>query len=301
MWTYPLLDATVGATVHVKHENIQPTGAFKVRGGLNLLAGWSAEERARGVVTFSTGNHAQSIAYAARHFDVPVTVVMPDGANEAKVAAVRALGARVDLHGDVLEDCRAHATELARGSGARLVEPGADAALISGVATAYLEIVEAVPDLDAVFVPVGSGTGAAGAALVLSALAPRARVIAVQSVLAPAAHDSWRAGRLLSRPNRTAVEGLASGTAFALPQAIMADRLADFLLVGDADILAAQRVLVRDAHTLAEGAGATALAGLLAVRDAFAGARVAVMCTGGVVGATELAALSAGAAASRVG
>ena len=287
MWSYPLLDETVGATVHVKHENTQPTGAFKVRGGLNLLASWPVEERARGVVTFSTGNHAQSIAYAARHFAVPCTVVMPEGANEAKVAAVRALGAVVELRGAVLEDCQRCAAEIAARSGARLVEPGADGALVSAVATAYLEIIEAVPELDAVFVPVGSGTGAAAACLVFGALAPRCRVIAVQSARSPAAHDSWRAGELVSRPNRTAVEGLATGRGFALPQAIMADRLADFLLVDDADIVAAQRVLLRDAHTLAEGAGAAALAGLLAVRDRFAGGRVAVVCTGGVVSAAE--------------
>ncbi|HEY4018443.1 MAG TPA: pyridoxal-phosphate dependent enzyme [Pseudonocardiaceae bacterium] len=292
MWSYPLLDETVGATVYIKHEQVQPTGAFKVRGGLNLLAGWSDEERGRGVVTFSTGNHAQSIAYAARHFAVACTVVMPVDASEAKVHAVRALGARVDLHGAVLEDCGTYATELADRDGARLVEPGADAALISGVATAYLEMIEAVPDLDMVFVPVGSGTGAAAACLVVSALAPRCRVIAVQSGRAQAAHDSWRAGEVLSRPNRTAVAGLATGTGFALPQAIMARHLADFLLVDDADIVAAQRILLRDAHTLVEGAGAAALAGLLAVRDTVAGARVAVMCSGGMVGPAEVAVLS---------
>jgi threonine dehydratase len=134
-----------------------------------------------------------------------------------------------------------------------------------------------------VFVPVGSGTGAAGACLVLRALAPRCAVVAVQSASAPAAHDSWRAGELLSRPNRTMIAGLATGTGFALPQAIMARQLADFLLVDDADIVAAQRILLRDAHTLAEGAGAAALAGLLAVRGTVAGARVAVMCSGGMV------------------
>lgn len=292
MWTYPLLNATVGATVHVKHENVQPTGAFKVRGGLNLLAGWSAEQRALGVVTFSTGNHAQSVAYAARHFGAPCTVVMPDGANEAKVAAVRALGAVVESYGAVLEDCREHATELAERTGARLVEPGADAALVSAVATAYLEIIEAAPDLDAVFVPVGSGTGAAGACLVMSALAPHCQVIAVQSAQAPAAHDSWRAGRPVDRPNRTRIAGLATGTGFALPQAIMAGRLTDFLLVDDADVHAAQRVLLRDAHTFAEGAGAAALAGLLAVSDEFEGARVAVVCSGGMVGAEDVAVLN---------
>jgi threonine dehydratase len=207
----------------------------------------------------------------------------------------------VELRGAVLEDTRRHAAELALRRSARLVEPGADAALVSAVATTYLEIIEAAPNLDAVFVPVGSGTGAAAACLALEALAPRCQVIAVQSSASPAAHDSWRTGRLVSRPNRTAVEGLATGTGFALPQAIMAGRLTDFLLVDDADIFAAQRILLRDAHTLAEGAGAAALAGLLAVRDGFEGARVAVVCSGGVVSAAEVAALSSAAAGARAG
>jgi len=297
-WEYPALSEAAGCALHVKHENVQPVGAFKVRGGLNLLAGLDPEQRHLGVVTCSTGNHAQSMAYAARLAAVPCRVVMPAGANEAKVRATRALDAEVVLHGATLEDAAAHAADLARRHRARLVSPGDEPALIAGVATAYLELFGAVPDLDAVVVPVGSGTGAAAACLVARALAPGCEVIAVQSTDSPAAHDSWRAGLCLDRPNRTTVEGLATGRAFELPQKILRDVLTDFVLVADAAIHRAQALLVSHAHTLAEGAGAAALAAVLARPRRFAGRSVAVVCTGGNIGPHELATLTAGTAAS---
>lgn len=293
-WAYPALDEVVGAGVVVKHENVQPVGAFKVRGGLVLLAGMSAAERARGVVTYSTGNHAQSMAYACARYGVPCTVVMPAGANEAKVRAVRALGGTVELSGAGLAEAQEYAEKVAAGSGATLVSPGDVPALVAGVGTVYLELFEAYPELDAVVVPVGSGSGAAGACLVAAELAPRCRVIGVQSAAAPAGHDSWRAGECVTRPNRTVVEGLATGRGFEVPQRILRGGLADFWLVADDEIAAAQRLLATHAHTLAEGAGAAALAGLLARAGEFAGRRVAVVCTGGNASAREIAALGAG-------
>jgi threonine dehydratase len=295
-WSYPVLDAEVGATVVVKHENVQPTGAFKVRGGLTLLAGLAAEERARGLVTYSTGNHAQSIAYACAAYGVPCTVVMPAGASAGKVRAVRALGATVELHGEDMAVAQQRAEEVAARPGAGrplLVSPGDTAALVAGVGTLYLELFERYPDLDAVLVPVGSGTGVAAACLVAAEVAPRCRVVGVQSAASPAAHDSWRTGACVSRPDRTVVAGLATGRGFDLPQRLMRDRLAGFHLVDDAAIGAAQALLATHAHTLAEGAGAAALAGVLAAPADYAGRRVAVICTGGNAPTTELAALAA--------
>jgi threonine dehydratase len=288
MWSYPALDAVAGATVHVKHENTQPMGAFKVRGGLTLLAGLPADQRARGLVTYSTGNHAQSIAYACATFGTPCTVVMPETASAEKVRALRALDATVVLHGPDLAAAERHAHEL---PDAVPVSPADTPPLLAGVGTLYLEILEAQPDLDAIVVPVGSGTGAAAAGLVAAKLAPRCRVIAVQSTAAPAAHDSWRAGECVARPNRTRVDGLATGRGFALTQQLMRAHLADFRLVTDAQIAAAQRLLATHAHTLAEGAGAAALAAVLARPEEFAGRRVAVVCTGGNASAAEIAAL----------
>ena len=288
-WHYPVLDAAVGAQVWVKHENAQPVGAFKVRGGLTLLASLDAKQRASGVVAASTGNHAQSVAYAAAHFGAPCTIVMPRNADPAKAAAVRALGATLVLEGELFDDCRVIAERIARESGAYYVDSGNEPALIAGVGTAAVELFESAPELDALFVPIGSGTGAAGACLAAAHLAPRCRVIGVQSAQAPAAYESWRAGDLLERPNRTVIEGVSTGHAFAVPQVIMREHLHDFLLVDDADIRAAQRLLLTSAHTMAEGAGAAALAGLWSKRSDYAGRRVGVICSGGNASEAELA------------
>ena len=291
MWSYPLLDAAVGATVFVKHENAQPVGAFKVRGGVTLLAGMSPAERERGTVTYSTGNHAQSLAYASALYGAPCTVVMPAAANQAKAAAVRGWGAEVVLAGDTLEGAQQCAEEHAARTGARLVSPGDTPELLAGVGTLYLEILEAQPDLDAIIAPIGSGTGASAAAVVAAELAPKCRVIGVQSAASPAAHDSWQSGDLESRPNHTRVDGLATGRGYALPQRILRAHLADFVLVTDERITEAQCLLATAAHTLAEGAGAAALAAVLDRPEYYAGQRIAIVCTGANTNPAELAAL----------
>ncbi|GII61488.1 serine/threonine dehydratase [Sphaerisporangium krabiense] len=287
MWSYPVLNERLGAEVHVKHENVQPTGAFKVRGGINLLARLPRSRRERGVLAYSTGNHAQSIAYAARLFGAPCTIVMPENPNEAKVAAVRALGATVEIKGATMVEAGEHAAALAGERGLHLVGVADDPDLIAGVGSLYLEMLTERPDLDVIVVPVGAGTGASAACLVTRAVAPRCRVVAVQSAGAPAAHDSWREGRLVRRPVRTAADGLATGSAFALPQEILRG-LDDFVLVSDDDIRAAQWLLLSEAHTLAEMAGAAPPAALLARKDAFAGLKVGLVCTGGNAGPAEL-------------
>ncbi|MBB2942330.1 threonine dehydratase [Actinoplanes lutulentus] len=291
IWSYPLVDRVAGANVLVKHENTQPVGAFKVRGGLTLLSNMTEAERCHGVVTYSTGNHAQSIAYASRVFGAPCTVVMPASASESATKKVEAWGARAVRTGDSLEAAERYAREHAAETGARLVSPGDTPELIAGVGTLYLEILEAHPDLDAIVVPVGSGTGAAAACLVAAELAPGCEVIGVQSSASPAAHDSWRAGTLVERPNRTAVAGLATGRGYALPQRMIAGRLSEFLLVTDDEISEARRLLATAAHTLAEGAGAAALAAVLTHAKLFAGRRVAVVCTGANATIAEMSSL----------
>jgi threonine dehydratase len=216
MWSYPVLNAAVGATVHVKHENTQPIGAFKARGALTLMSSLTG-----GTVTYSTGNHAQAMAWASHLYDLPCTVVMPEDANPSKVAAVRAWGASVVLTGAVLADAEAHAVELAAATGQRLVSPGDTPELLAGVGTLYVEILTARPDLSAILVPVGSGTGLAAATVVARELAPGCEVIGVQSTASPAAHDAWRSGAPCTRPNRTLVEGLSTGRSYDLPQQIM--------------------------------------------------------------------------------
>ncbi len=182
---YPMLDQLLGAQVYVKHENYQPIGAFKVRGGINFMAHLSPAERERGVVTASTGNHGQSIAYAAQLFGVRAVIVAPEQSNRVKVEAMRAYGAEVVLSGADFEASKQHGRTLEREQGLRFVSSGDEPLLIAGVATYTLEILQSLPEVDVIIVPVGGGSGAAGTALVAKTLKPSCRVIAVQASGAP--------------------------------------------------------------------------------------------------------------------
>lgn len=291
-WSYPLLDEVVGSCVVVKHENAQPTGAFKVRGGVNLALQLSREQRAAGLVTASTGNHAQSVCYGARLVGARAVVVVPESAPPSKVAAVRALGGEVVVHGPTMNEASDEARRVAGERGMRYVDPGNDPDIVHGHATVYLELLRQYPDLDVVYVPVGSGTGASGACVVRDALAPGCRVVAVQSEAAPAAHEAWRTGAPAQAPCLTRSSGLATGRSFALPQAVLAGRLDDFLLVSDLQLDAAAGLLARHAHTLAETAGAAGLAGLLVDPDKRD--RCAVVVTGGNASEDEIGRLARG-------
>lgn len=285
---YPALDALLNTRVYVKHENYQPVGAFKVRGGVNLVSQMSAEERARGVIAASTGNHGQSVAYAARLFGVKAIIVVPEKANPGKVAAMQGMGAEVIFHGSIYDEAKGYCEALAREHGYRYIHSGDEPLLIAGVATAYLEMLENQPELDVIIVPIGGGSGAAGAGIVAKAVKPSVHVIGVQSTASPAAYESWRQHRLVEAPNRTLAEGLATGVAFSLPQAIMAQTLDDFIQVSDQEILQAIVWMVECAHTLTEGAGASALAAAYRLRADLAGLRVGIMCSGGNVSLEQL-------------
>ncbi|PFG43179.1 threonine dehydratase [Isoptericola jiangsuensis] len=289
---YPALDDVAHAAgahdtrLVVKHENLQRTGSFKARGALNLLLHQGAPPA--GIVGYSTGNHAQALAHAARQVGAPCTIVMPQAPNPVKERAVRALGADVVLHGADLTTAAAHAAHLAAARDARLVSAADEPDLVAGVATATLELLEDTGHLDVLVVPVGGGSGAAAACLVTSAFAPHVDVVGVQATGAPAAHDSWRTGHLVTRPIRTRAEGLATGRGFALTQGLMRTGLADFLLVDDDAISRAQHAYLTAARTVAEGAGAAALAAVLTHPDRFAGRRVGVVCSGGNASPDEL-------------
>ncbi|WP_435772096.1 threonine ammonia-lyase, partial [Nocardioides sp. SYSU DS0651] len=261
--SHPLLDEAAGAAVLVKHEGVLPTGSFKVRGGVHLAARLTPAEEQHGLVTCSTGNHAQSVAYGARLAGVRATVVMPESAPQVKRDAVAALGADVVVAGTSLGEASSHARALAAETGGSFICP-TDPRIVLGHATAYLELFAEAPELAAVYVPVGSGTGAAGACLVRDVLAPGCRVVGVQSDAAPAGWRSWRSGTIETAPATTRASGLATTTGYELPQRMLRGRLDRFLLVSDDAIDHAAHLLATRAHTLAEGAGAAALAGLLA-------------------------------------
>jgi threonine dehydratase len=207
LYRYPALDALTGARLWVKHENHQPVGAFKVRGGVNLVSQLSADERRRGVIAASTGNHGQSVAYAADLFGVRAVICMPERANPVKVGSMQALGAEVAFRGRDFDEAREYCEELAAGDGYRYIHSGNEPALIAGVATCTLELIEARPDVEVIVVPVGGGSGAAAACVVAKAVRPSITVIGVQSAAAPAAYRSWRAGSLVQDTTSTFAEG----------------------------------------------------------------------------------------------
>ncbi|MGZ3608691.1 MAG: threonine ammonia-lyase [Ktedonobacteraceae bacterium] len=264
-----------------KHENYEPVGAFKVRGGINLVSQLSREEREKGVIAASTGNHGQSVAYAARLFGVKAIIVVPENANSGKVAAMQGMGAEVVFHGANFDQSKKRCEALAQEYGYRYIHSGDEPLLIAGVATEALEMLEDEPDLEVIFVPIGGGSGAAGVSIVAHAVNPHIQVIGVQSEASPAAYESWRQKRIVEAPNRTFAEGLATGVAFELPQKIMKELLQDFMLVSEEEIMHAMVWMIERAHTLAEGAGAASLAGAYRMRDQLKGKKIGLICSGG--------------------
>lgn len=287
---YPALDAVLGFEAWVKHENHHPVGAFKVRGGVNLIARLSPAEREAGVIGASTGNHGQSIAWAARRFGVRATIVVPKGANPAKMDAMRSLGATLVEHGASFDDARLHAAELAQRDGSRYIHSGDEPDLIAGVGTYAAEMLDAQPGLEAILVPVGGGSGAAGCCIVASHRRPGLEVIGVQSAQAPAAYESWRQGKAVEVPARTWAEGLATGTPFDLPQSILRGPhgLKDFVLVGDGEIRAAVLLLLEKTRNLAEGAGAAATAAAVQLRGGLKDKKVGIVLSGGNLSVPQL-------------
>lgn len=285
---YPAVNALIGAQVYIKHENYQPVGAFKVRGGINLISQLTAEERARGVIGASTGNHGQSIAFAARLFGVKACIVVPEGANPGKVAAMHGMGAEIVMHGAGFDEARLHCEVLARERGCRYIHSGDEPLLIAGVATGPLEMLEDEPELDTLLVPIGGGSGAAGACIVARAVNPAIRVIGCQAAAAPAAFLSWQERRVVEVPSRTFAEGLATGAPFSLPQAILRQGLHDFVLLSEEEILQAMVWMIERAHTLAEGAGAAALAAAYKLRAELQGKKIGIVCSGGNISLAQL-------------
>jgi threonine dehydratase len=281
------VSAALGLEVWLKCENLLPTAAFKVRGGLNLI-GRDPTAQA-GVIGASTGNHGQSLAYAGGVFGVPVTIVVPKGANPLKLAAMRANGATIVEHGNDYDDAREECERRAAASGMRYVHSGNEPYLIAGVATAALEVLLERPDIDAFIVPVGGGSGASGAALVAKTLRPDITVIGVQAEGASAAYRAWRDGAPRSTERAaTFADGLATRTSFDLPQRMLAAMLDDFVLVTDDELYAAMRLLLVEGHIVAEGAGAAPVAAARRMAERLSGKHVACWVSGGNATAESL-------------
>jgi len=279
---HPLLDAETGLTIHVKHENHNPTGAFKVRGGLNLIASLSNDERARGVITASTGNHGQSISFASQRAGVSCIVAVPRGNNPDKNAAMRAFGATVVEEGKDFDEAREWVEREAATSGRRYVHSANEPLLIAGVGTYALEIFEDLPDPDVILVPIGGGSGACGCCIARTGLGKKTRVIGVQAAEADAFTRSWRGPeRVSTEKTGTFAEGLATRYSFDLTFDILKRELDDIVTLTEAELEEGVRMALRATHNLAEGAGAATLAAAGKLRDQLRGKTIVCVMSGG--------------------
>ena len=279
---HPLLDAESGLSIWVKHENHNPTCAFKVRGGLNLVGSLTPAERARGIVTASTGNHGQSIALASRLHGVACTVFVPEGNNPDKNAAMRAYGATVEEGGVDFDDARERCERRAADTGARYVHSANEPMLLAGVGTYALELFEQLPDVDVVYVPIGGGSGACGLITVRNALRAKTRIVGVGAANADAVFRSWQgAERVTGAAANTFAEGVATRVTFDLTFGILKQYLDDFVQLSEDELAEGVRLALRTTHNLAEGAGAAALAAAVKHKHQLTGQRVACIMSGG--------------------
>jgi len=290
---YATLSALIGAEIYIKHENHHPVGAFKVRGGLNLAAHLTSEQRKGGLYTASTGNHGQSIAFAARAYEIQATIAVPEGANPGKVAAMRGLGATVIFHGADFDTAREWITGIAEEKGGIFVSP-TDEKLIQGVGTYALEILEELPDVETIIVPVGAGSGVCGTSIVAKNINAKIEVIGAQSAQAPAMKLSWESGELIAGKMETFAEGVATRVPFENTQRIMRKYLDDFILVDDETIKQAIVLLLEHTHNLAEGAGAISLAAAIQLKDRLAGKKVVLIMSGGNLAVEKLKSILGG-------
>lgn len=293
---YAPLDEAVGGGVRllVKHENHQPTNAFKARNALSALLALDEAQRRRGVVAATRGNHGQGLAYAGRLLGIPVTVCVPVGNNPEKNEAIRGFGAELREAGSDYDEAVAAADVLVRERGMHLVHSTNDADVIAGAATLSLEMLEEAPELDALVVSVGGGSQAVGALVVARELRPGLRVYGVGAERAPGTHDSWHAGRPIPvAPGETMADGLATRGGYPMTFEALRNGLAGFVKVSEAELGTAIRLLLRTTHNLVEGAGAAGMAGVMRLREELAGQRVGIILSGGNIDAATLRAVLA--------
>jgi threonine dehydratase len=294
---HPLLEQETGLDIVVKHENHNPTGAFKVRGGANLIGSLSPDER-RGVITATTGNHGQSIALASRREGVPCTIVVPLGNNPEKNAAMRAFGAKLIEFGRDFDEAREQVERMQQDRGLRYVHSANEPLLIAGVGTYALEIFEEQPDVDVILVPIGGGSGACGCGIVRTALGSRAQVVGVQAARADAFARSWRGpSRVVGDNADTFAEGMATRVTFDLTFGILKRELDDIVTLTEDELAEGVRLALRATHNLAEGAGAAPLMAAVKLRDQLAGKRVVCVMSGGNIDRATLSRVLAGSSA----
>ncbi len=284
------LSQLTGCQVFLKFENLQYTASFKERGACNKLAQLAPDERRRGVIAMSAGNHAQGVAYHAQRLGIRAVIVMPRFTPGVKIERTRGFGAEVVLHGHTLDEARAHARALAEQQGLVFVHPYDDEAIMAGQGTVALEMLRDQPGLDALVVAVGGGGLIAGMATVARALRPDIEIIGIQTERFPSMFNVIK-GEHRPLGNSTIAEGIAVGTPGTLTQAVIRERVDDVLLVDEGDVEQAIVMLLEIEKTLVEGAGAASLAALLRYPQRFAGKRVGLVLSGGNIDPMLLASI----------
>ncbi|WDP84201.1 MAG: threonine/serine dehydratase [Desulfobacter sp.] len=284
---YPTLDRLVGGTIFVKHENHNPTGSFKIRGGLHLMHAL-AQKGVKGVVTYSTGNHGTSVAASAREFGLESIVVVPENSNPLKVRSIKDAGATLIEHGKDFEAAGRRVAELVEEQGLYFVHPANEPHIINGVATEFLEILEKVPDLDVMIIPIGAGSEAAAAMTVLKQIRPDIKIVGVQAAAASAAYQSWTHQKIVEAPNTTFAGGVATGIAYELPFSLYKEGLEDFVLLTEEELYQGIALAAHHTRNLAEGAGGACLRAAIKIREQLGGKKVAVQMSGGNASAQEL-------------
>ena len=284
------LSQLTGAQLYLKFENLQYTASFKERGACNKLAQLSADERQRGVIAMSAGNHAQGVAYHAQRLGIRAIIVMPRFTPGVKIERTRGFGAEVVLHGDTLDESRAHALTLAEQGGLVFVHPYDDEAIVAGQGTVGLEMLQEVPELETLVIAVGGGGLIAGIATAAKALKPGIEIIGVQTSRFPGMFNAIK-GTHYPQGTSTIADGIAVGTPGVIATAIIAQKVDDMLLVDEGDIEQAMVMLLEIEKTLVEGAGAAGLAALLKYPARFAGKKVGLVLCGGNIDPLLLAAI----------
>jgi threonine dehydratase len=282
----------LGCELYLKLENLQPTRAFKVRGGIYYMNHMKKDAAGRVVITASTGNHAQSIAYAGSVFGIEVKIVMPNGVPQVKTEAIRELGAEVIFHGRYYDEAREYAENLASHEYYMYVHGSNEPLLHEGVGTMHLEVFEEKPDVDVVINPIGGGSGASGACTVYKTLNPRIKVIGVQAEGASAFYRSWKEGTITTTDAvTTSAEGLATATAYELPFRVLRGLIDEIVLVSDEDMKRAVKTIFLATGQVAELSGAASTAAAFKLKEQLTGRQVALLLSGGNIEHDQLASI----------
>lgn len=276
---YENLSSLIDAEIFVKHENHNPTGSFKVRGGINLMHHLK-NSNIEGVITFSTGNHGLSIAQSAAWFGLKATIIVPENNNPAKNRSIKSTGATLIEAGKTFEEASMVVKELTHEQSLYYAHPANEPHLINGVGTEFVEIIEECPELDAVILPIGAGSEAAAAVIVLKKINPDIQIFAVQAKCSSAAFQSWESGKILSSENTTFAGGFATGIAYETPFGIYKNNLKDFVILSEEEIYEGIALAGYYTHNLLEGSGASTIMAAIKLKDQLKGKKVALQFSG---------------------